>query len=363
MNMSSNLTTQNRYLGWDLVKFFSFIAIIIFHFQWIVWYTYDVPEYILNYWYGAALRIPTEFYARLLSFSGFTIVFMAGLNQGQTAKNLAYNRNLFLFLLMGWIVFSLLIFGVDNFHLAWDVYPLLFVGLLSANVLQGSSELNRRMIGIFGFIMLFVPFWVFESNFADQFELQHILVGNCEKDFADWPVLPWIGLIWFGYFCGGELRRLRQSNKYFFKLKKLELTVWLILLGLSTHYFGAFYNVNLGEGFACAIFRFPWFIFWSHFIWPIFALRISLDLRVQKFIQSRKILMWIVSLRMVRKFWLAYIIHFAYIQLLGLIIDIVQPDHSSIGFSVLALVYVTLFPLIEVMTRISDHAIGFLRKE
>jgi hypothetical protein len=362
VRIHSESEISRRYVGWDLLKLASFIAIIIFHYQWVVWYTLDVPAFILDRWAGAMLRIPTEFYARCLSFSGFTIVFMAGLNQGQTGKKLFFRKYLFLFLVSGWLFFSFLIFGVKGFYLAWDVYPLLFLGLFSAHLIQGKNAVYRRIFGVVGFLMLFVPFWELESKLNLSFELQHILVGNCKEDYADWPILPWIGLVWFGFCCGGELRALRARGERFVKLQRKEGVCWFLALVVSINYFGPFYNIDLGKGYACAAFRFDWYIFWAHFIWPLFIFRISIDQSVQEKLLKSRVVNWLVSLSMVRNFWLAYIIHFAYIHLLGYIIGHFDMVNNHSEFNTMLVLYATLIPIIELLSRLAEKWVALVAK-
>lgn len=341
-----------RLLIVDLLRFLSFIAIGIHHFAWIFWYTRDVPLFIASQSYTGFMQLVTETYARSLSFSGFTIVGLASFLQAFTRQSVAKRIALFTLLLAGWAVFCALITQETGFYLGWDVYPLLFTGLLTCVLAEKLPAVALKCMGITGYIMLLLPFWNF-AVFGDlPFFLRHIIVGVCENDLADWPVLPWIGLVWLCYWAGWEVK------KYFAKgsatgalIQKKEAIFWAVLLMASLPQLGSYFHVPLGPEFPCFVYRQPPYIFWSHFIWVIFIVRLAFDPRIAEVSKKSKPLLWVSNLAMTRHFWLAYLIHYCLAYLFNGILDAMGGEKNSWYVHAIGIIYAMYFFIVEFLTR------------
>ncbi len=295
-------STQNpraRWLGLDLLRILSMLAIHIHHFLWHAFYELDDP--LKSHWLWA----PIDAYARTLSFSGFSIVLLTSLLYGLTSR-LERRRLLLLpFFLLAWASFCLLVWRETPVLLVWDVYPLLLIGFLSAEIFRKISPIFLRFSAIVGFILLWIPFWKWEIFSDLSLFWQQIVVGNCQEDLADWPMLPWIGLVWLGYGLGFELQRL-HLRRFSFRLGWGEIFVFLPLLVVSLWAWGPYYRVLLGGGFACDVFRKEPYVFWAHMIWVSAFIRLSLEPRVQERLEKSKLIHSISSWGINQSFWIFY---------------------------------------------------------
>lgn len=314
MSSSVSHRSDERIWGFDLIRLASFFAIAFFHISLIHYYERDVPL-------SDASRIAAviEVYARSLSFSGFTIAFLSSLLTGLSGSSLKQRMRLFTFLSIGWVVFSLLMNPVYGGFLAWDVYPLIFVGILSATFAERLGPKALRGLGFAGFVMLWLPFWRLSEHFEMSEMWRNVLgFGDCTRsEVAEWPVLPWIGLVWSGYAAGVTVRESRGKEEA--RLKGSELALWALLLLAGVTTFGAFYSIELGNRFSCVVYRMDPWIFWGHFIWPVFLIRASLDPRVQAWLGQWRLVRAIGRLGISRKFWAAYIFNYLLAHLLSLV--------------------------------------------
>lgn len=323
MTTTAAAKIETRIHGFDLIRLASFVAIAFFHISLIHYYERDVP---LSE--SSVIAAGIEVYARSLSFSGFTIAFLSSLLTGLSGTSLVKRMRLFTFLSIGWVIFSALMNPAYDGFLAWDIYPLIFVGVLTATFAEYLGKKPLQALGFIGFVMLWLPIW----SFADDLEMsdmwRNVLgFGDCGMtEVAEWPILPWIGLIWAGYAAGVEIREGRRAGAES-RLTASEGVIWALLLVAGATTFGAFYSIELGDRFSCVVYRMrPW-IFWGHFIWPIFLIRASLDPRVQEKLASYRFCRWVSRLGISRKFWAAYISNY----LLAHILSIVANESGLVG--------------------------------
>ncbi len=286
-----------RYHGIDALRFFSFLAIVIFHVANAIFF--EGAPY--DEWRGTFFEWQQVF-ARILPFSGFTIVaihsFLFGFFPGQSEKKR------WLILLVGSLV---LLFSYGSplsgdFFWEWDIYQYLLFAFLLLELLQKFS-LPVWLLGGGSFLLLWVPFW--QWNFSGLPEiLLHPLVGICDGGGrGGWPLLPWLALPVF-FFAWGRL----QSR---LPVKGWEPLVWLICLIGSWSQFGAYFPVETGAGFYCFMFRQEPLVFWSHLIWVVLILRLAVQ-RPQWF----RFLSFFSKWQINRKFAWAYLIHLALVAVL-----------------------------------------------
>lgn len=335
----------------DLLRFVSFLAIGIHHFAWIFWYTRDVPPVVASQTYTAYMQLVTETYARSLSFSGFTIVGLASFLQAFSRQEFGRRVFLFSFLLLGWGVFCVLITQETGFYPGWDVYPLLFSGLIFASFAERISHRALKFLGFTGYILLLIPFWKFTQLQELPFFIRHVLVGVCENDLADWPVLPWVGLVWMCYWFGSEVKRKLGSLQGQWNLTQRELWIWILLLTAGATQFGKYFGVPLGKDFPCFVYRQEPYVFWGHFVWILFIVRAAFDSRVKLKIQNNVPLQWICRLAITRHFWLAYIIHYCLAYLFNNTLDALGGEANWWYIHAVALIYALFFPTVELLTR------------
>jgi len=347
----TNAPSQNscqRIHGFDLIRLISFFAIATFHVSLIHYYTRDIDiasESII-------IRAVEQF-ARALAFSGFTIIFLTSILTAYSGSSLTKRINLFAFLLVGWVIFSYLISGLRSEFFVWDIYPLIFVGILIMSIAEKFSYKLFLGFSAIGFALLWIPFWEFREVVNLSTDWKVVLgFADCEKDISEWPVLPWIGLIWFGYTVGYLLRITpKEKRGQFFQLRPKEAAVWLVFLTLGASQWGTFFNVGLGEFFACDAYRQPPVKFWGHFIYVIFAIRISIEPRVQAFLASQKLFRSISGLAISRKFWLAYLLNYLFAHVISWCLRTSGVESTDWNVPVIAFIAVFFLPMTEVLTR------------
>ncbi len=299
-----------RWHGFDILRLISYFAIIGFHMSLFYWYTPSLDAISSE---SVIVRTAETLY-RALAFSGFTIVLMSSLLLGQAKHSTRRKKPIFLVILFGWIFLSMCMH--EKYVLVWDVYTLFLTGMLNNLLFDRLGRSWVRGAGILGFIILWIPIWKYAHFFSfvpDDF--QHVLgVASCEgREISEWPALPWIGLIWMGYALGYELQSMIESGRASrLAISKREMAIWLVPLALSVPQWGAYFNIRLGEHFSCEAYRQEAFIFWSHMIWVLAFIRLSVDPRLQSWLAQRRWAQDISSMAISRYFWLAYVLHYGY---------------------------------------------------
>ena len=343
------MTTSNRMHGLDAIRLVSFFAIATFHISLIHYFETDIV--IANE--SIIIRI-VEQIARALAFSGFTIVFLTSLLTSISSSSTLNRIRLFSFLIFGWFVFSALMNKPDDMFLVWDIYPLLFSGILIATIVETYFVRLVPALGIIGFCMLWIPFWDFmQLTDRDVSEVWIVFgLASCDVGAIEWPILPWIGLPWFGYACGLAIKKFIAAGRLSeLNFKKKEAMFWLGVLGAASFGFGSFYHIKLGSNFSCEAYRQSPFIWWAHFCWVLFFIRLSFDGRVQAKLASMRLFRFISNLAISRKFWLAYFLNYLLAYSLSWIVDTTEVEKTRWQVPVIATIAVCFVPFTEIVLR------------
>ncbi len=304
--MQAEKRPRERLIALDLLRFFSYWAIVVFQAVLFYFYTPEMPfldiSPILKFF---------DHYARTLAFSGFTIVLLSSFLITYS-RELSFSRaRVFFAIGLGWFVLSL--FMNDGAWLSWDVYSLYFTGLALYMVFKR----GHFLLGGLGFILLWIPFWTFDSWRQHlAIDAQHVfgLAPCMGREITEWPILPWIGLVWVGSSLGALARQQQAQGKG--TMRGPEALVWGILLLASAPQWGAYFNIRIGPYFSCDAFRQTPLAFWSHMIGPLLIMRLGFDPRVQRFLARQSLVRLISGLTISRHFWLAYIVQYIYVLFL-----------------------------------------------
>lgn len=353
---------NQRIYGFDIIRLISFFAIATFHISLIHYNSADIA--IAS---ESIIIRAVEQAARALAFSGFTIAFLTSLLTALSSSSIKTRIRLFSFLIFGWFVFSALMYKPADLLLVWDIYPLLFSGVLVATIIEKFLPKYLPALGIFGFTLLFIPFWDFIQHYEKSPEVSDLVIvlglAPCKVSGIEWPVLPWIGLPWFGYACGAALRDFLAKNSLTkLNLVKNEGLIWFALLSASTFGLGGFYQIKLGSGFSCEAYRQPPFIWWAHFIWVLFFIRVSIDSRVQNRLAAFATVRGISQLAMSKKFWLAYFLNYLLAYELSWWVRSSGVETTTYNVPVIATIAVCFLPLTEIVTRIVIAVFNRVRK-
>lgn len=294
-SLTSDKIFSQRIYGLDLLRFFSFLAILVFHLTYAIWgrlgHT-DIP--VKSFWVW-----PLETYARLFAGSGFYVLFLSFFLYGVKPSR-KWNW-LPLFFCGFFILWNFLAADWD-----WDIYPFLFVTLLTLRL--GDFLRVRGWLWMsLGAILLAIPFWNLEEVFHLPLRFESALWGVCQSrhDLGDWPLLPWIGYPMLAFGFGMELRCLR-----FDVWERAGKWIWPTLLALSLPLLAKYYVTPLGDAFGCSIFRRPFFEFLASQIWLLGAIRFSFLPRVQQALSEKAWVQWVSRRQINRHFFLAYGLHY-----------------------------------------------------
>ncbi|MBP6217025.1 MAG: hypothetical protein KA436_00395 [Oligoflexales bacterium] len=291
--------------GFNIIRLLCFCALTTYHVYWVLSSSvFNLPDNYPNLFIWLI-----EHYARSMCFSGFGIVVLSSFLLGRSKKSLRERRGLFIFLGLGWTLFSVLLSLRDQteFHLAWDVYPLFLLGISSAYLIF------RNTCGVFplcaltcSLMLLFFPIWDLSLFRRLPYYVQEVLIGRCPEDYADWPILPWISLIWLGFWWG----RLYRDRGLLSRFYPYELVLWLPGLLLFFQHKEAYYYTPIGEGWACHTFRQPPIAFLGHLSLWLLAIRLSCHEKVQSFLDKNRVVRMIGTLALSRYFFIAYLLHY-----------------------------------------------------
>ncbi len=340
------MKAEQRIYGFDLIRLIAFQAIIIFHCSWAIWLN---PS-------GPPDPLPTpiwrfmEVYARMFSFSGFVIVFMTSFLLG--IKESDYRKKFWLpiFLLGGWLLFWFCTYlkEKDLFIFQWDIYPFLVVGWLSGRWILNCQRKLRVAFAILSVVLLCIPFWKIQSARQLPFWLGQILVGLCPEDYADWPILPWIALIWLGMLVGHFMRARKRVGQLFFAFYKVEYFIAGLMIPAFLSLRARYFVTRLGDGWSCFTFRQELWVFWTHMLFWMGLLRLSLHPVVQNTLAASKIVRMLSSLAINRHFFLAYLGHYL---LIFALIGLWDPQQTADNKLFLDSIVLLVLPLSEIFAR------------
>lgn len=291
--------TRDRLLGLDLIRFFSFYAIVFFHWGVSLW----AP---LGYDYNpvGALRW-AELYGRVLSFSGFSVLALSFFLFGYKGRNLT-KQNLLLPLLF--VFGGLWIFTDNEFPYLWDIYPYLLTAV-SAVVLLDRLQVPPWLVALLSFILTSLPFWRLEGLVPLELWVEQIMWGVCRNEAAlgEWPLLPWIGFPLFAWALGRIASTQRERLASWLRLEQV---AWTAVLALSITQLGNYYVTRLGDDFGCYMFRQTAWTFWAHQAWIFFFVRVSLLRHANGFLSRAKVMHLISALQVNQRFYVVYFLHY-----------------------------------------------------
>lgn len=344
----SKVVERSRFYGLDLIRLMSFVAIAFFHISLIHYYELDVPLSDVS-----IIAAGIEVYSRLLSFSGFTIVLLTSFLTAYSNASFKARLRLYSVLLVAWVILSSLMNTDYDSVLAWDIYPLFIVGIITAAIAAQMRRFLINILGVIGLGMLWVPFWEYAGQLTLNSTLANVFgFANCSTEIAEWPLLPWIGLVWLGFSLGNEMKLVMQSGSTRrLVIPKLEFAVMVSVLMISLLNWGPFYHIQLGDRFSCDAYRMPPLIFWSHLIWPLYLMRISVDPRVNRWLSKFSLMRWVSGLAISRKFWAAYILNYLLTHVLSHLADKTGVTGSRYEPELITWFALIFLPLTELATR------------
>ena len=269
------LSLNKRIYGFDIIRSASFFAIYIFHLSIT---TFNTPEVAASHFSKVAYVM--EAYARTFSISGFTIIFLTCFLMAFRESKLKTRLRLFIFMFLGWIVFQKINIPAYDAKFGWDIYPLILFSIGICLFLRPISHKLIYLLSFLGFAMLFVPFWELGEYLPSMnLSWQNILgFADCNVlEVDEWPIFPWAGICWLAYGLGMKSSGKWKNSPSSLRVSNIEAVLWFVILFASKNLYGPMYNVSLGYDFSCSMYRFPPMVFWAHFVWPLFFIRISLD--------------------------------------------------------------------------------------
>jgi uncharacterized membrane protein len=332
---------MNRIIGFDIIRTLSFIAIAIHHFNSKLWYIQIFSPFVDDYWYWRAIEV----YSRSISFSGHSILFLTSFLIAFTAKTHEKALKLIPLMLVVWVLSSLMDWGEAPFLLTWDIFPLIALGLGIVWLVYKFLPATIKIVPLAGLLLLMIPFW--RVDFLNNLPLlyKHILVGDCQKDITDWPVLPWVGLILFGYGIGNMVKNhLTQLVKF----ANCEKWIWPALLIWNPVFWGKYYSILLGDRYACEVSTQEPIVFMAHLLPFIFLMRLSLLEKVQSKLSQNRFCQFISNLQINQRFGFGYILHL-------LVIDLVVYLFKPVIFQDSLRAYIcimSILPLTELIMRL-----------
>ncbi|MBL7542426.1 MAG: DUF1624 domain-containing protein [Bdellovibrionaceae bacterium] len=345
MDYSSQVTHHNfnseRIFGLDLIRTLSFFTIASHHFVYSLWH---IPLVFSPYRETSTIWYWFEAYARALSFSGQTILLMTTLLIAITATNHEKALRLVPIMLVLWVLSCYFDATPDSFFFAWDIFPLIALGLAGCFFIVRIFPKQPWVLPLLGLTLLAFPFWTFPSLQNLPLYTRHILIGDCHHDLSDWPVLPWIGLVFFGYGIGC-LAKLHAARLRQFSWN--EFYVWIPLLIWTPLYWGAYYSMRIGAHFSCDAMRQEPIAFLAHMFGILFVIRICFLKAVNEWLKKKCIVRFVSRLEININFGIAYFFHFILIS--GLIYLLNPSLARSPGLSFC--VAFSLLPLTELSLR------------
>lgn len=343
------LAARQRWLGIDLIRLVAFGAITVYHASFVLWLAPEGPPSPLpTPLWDAALK-----YARLFAFSGFTLAFLCSFLFGFNHRASRKRKWLPLFLLLGWITFSLCVQLRDlgTMRLAWDIYPLLAIGFTLGSWLITQRQATKLFAALVSVATLWIPFWKLglEKTITTNPYFLEVLVGRCPADYADWPVLPWLALILLGVLAGDSLRALIfAQGLQILKVHRSEVGIWIALSAFFLTAPLAYYSTPLGDSWSCFNFRQDPQVFWARFSGCLLTLRIAFLPQLQAFLVRQSWARFISGLAISKHFFLAYLIHFV---VLFALVGALSPDVYNPPPWLADLVLIACLPLTELATR------------
>lgn len=330
-----------RIFGLDIIRTLSFFTIASHHFTLAL---FEVPAVFSPFYNSSTVWKWIEVEARLLSFSGQTILFLTSVLISYTAKNHEKALRLIPIMLALWVLSCYFDATPDSYFFAWDIFPLIALGLAGCYLITRVFPTRPWVLPLSGLILLSIPFWQFPSLQALDLYPRHILIGDCEEELSDWPVLPWVGLVFFGYGIGSmvkphstRLARFIKGEHYF----------WIPLLLWTPLFWGTYYHMRIGTDFSCDSMRREPIAFLAHLFGILFVVRLCFLSAVNDYLKQNRFAQFLSRLEINVNFGIAYFYHFL---LISALIHILNPSLAR-SPELSATITFLLLPLTELSLR------------
>jgi hypothetical protein len=302
-----NETRQSRIYGFDFIRLISFFVVAFYHFLYALWRDhFDLYETITGP--DMVYRTTVHPFERALASSGHILLFLSMILIALSKKSFKTVLRFSLFLIVAWLLFTWADNDFGPMIPAWDIHPLIFVGLITIVGAEALSPQLVPILGVVGFLITCMRFYDLRPFVDMNLYARSILVGDCAYGVASWPVLPWLGFLYSGYAVGFGLRsqRVREFAK---TMSAKEVGAWLVVLAFALIRVGAYYRIQ-EERWECDAFRLPPVDFYSDFVFVLFAIRLALLSNVNRWFAAHAA--WIAKLNVSRNFFLAYALQFTF---------------------------------------------------
>lgn len=329
-----------RFLGLDLIRFFTFIAIVGWHFGTLLWdgqphyYPFHVES--TGWW---AYYMYTHGFAN----GGFVVLALSFFLFGLKDKGFKYSGRFFALLVIGWFLLSGLEAILEGeFWISWDIYALLISGVGLLAILPTQSMKALRLLAIPSFAMTWFPFW-YLLDLSDH-PLLPWLVGTCDDSNHTWTLFPWIGFLYIFFWLGREISVLPSWTKNGLDIGRSEVVLWVLASLVSLPFLGAYLNVS-GAQRECLMFRVVGWSFWAGMMPFLFLARLSLIPKVNEALKRLRFVSWVSRLQVNQRFWAVYLGHW---PVLVAVIAVFQSQlRQSPFYSLIAVILV--YPATEVL--------------
>lgn len=265
---------KTRFLGLDLLKFCTLLAIAILHVNEFVFFSDEFP--LGN---KSPIWHLFSYYARVFALGGQVLISIIYFLFGYTQKTRKELLKISLFAILGQGLLSFAFKIVE-----WDIYSYIFV----TNILISSIPLLFKRNNL-TLIISFLFLWISPSYFSNLFHPESflsLLTGQFYlSSSGSWPLLPWFFLAAFFYQLGLFIKERNDLIIW----SKWELIFWVMALGLSMPKLGFYYHLPIGPNFYHFAFYQDSITFFSNFFPFLLLGRLSLLANVQKFISNNSI--------------------------------------------------------------------------
>jgi uncharacterized membrane protein len=286
----------------DYIRCILYLAIASFHFVSIVWI--DHGYYFSDtsvFWWG------TEQYARTFVYAGQIILSLTFALMGFRKQSSAKLKRILIGSAVGAVLMAVADYPENNSFFIWDIYPLIFAGTAVLILAVKCGKKFVYALAVIGLILLHFSFWDYLPLENFSVEVRAALVGDCVRQFADWPLLPWIGLIWLSFGLGQLAFRYAQKLQ---QVHRNEWAVWAVILACGIYNFNSYRSTPTDVSWACFVFRRSPSEFLAILFLYLLLFRVALLSQVQLLFEGRRLSVFIQRLYFTRNFGLFYLAHY-----------------------------------------------------
>ncbi len=185
---------DTRFFGLDLIRSVVFLAIFIHHYNYWIFYlpTYPFP----GVWYIDL----AETFVRTLHFGGHYILFLTAFLIARSRQREKKSLMIGVFCVFAWLIFCFADIEDNHYFLTWDIHALIAISLVSGYWV--AKRWGEKVVLVVGILLAALPSFVDLAPHLSNEYVRHIVIGVCEKDMGDWPLMPWFGFVWMSYAVG-----------------------------------------------------------------------------------------------------------------------------------------------------------------